>query len=204
MHNRTLDYYNSNAPQMTGRYEQAKLEQLHENLLRTFTRIEKLLEIGCGSGREASFLIRNGFNVRCIEGSEKMAAEAARRHPELEGRIDVRVLPDQFPRSNTYDGIYCIAVFMHFPEKVVRSILRDINTILKTGGKLMFSVPLTRPDLTESGFDLSGRFFLLLTETEWIKLTSDAGFRILDTETTGDGMSRSAVIWFTCIAEKPA
>lgn len=106
--------------------------------------------------------------------------------------------------TNTYNGIYCIAVLMHFPEQIVIEILGKIYTILERGGRFLFSVPLTRPGITKSGVDSSGRHFLLLSGKEWQRLTTSAGFHILDSETTSDGMSRPEVTWFTCIAENPA
>lgn len=198
----TLKHYNRNAPQLTNRYEKADVRLLHEKLRNTFAGASKCLEIGCGSGREASYMLRHGFDVRGIEGSPAMTAEAVRIHPELNGRIDVRVLPEQFPLEDTYDGVYSIAVLMHFSKRTVYQIITNVFSILQPGGKFLFSVPLTRPDLTGSGIDSSGRFFLLLKEPEWIKMTKEAGFSILDTEVTNDGMARADINWCTCIAQK--
>ena len=49
---------------------------MYRILLKTFPPKLQLLEIGCGSGRDASFMYQHGYDVLAIEGSKEMIAEA--------------------------------------------------------------------------------------------------------------------------------
>ena len=85
----TLSYYENNAKHLSQRYESANVDNIHALLLNTFPSKSYLLEIGCGSGRDASFMHQKGYDILAIDGSVEMIAEAKRCHPELEGSLEV-------------------------------------------------------------------------------------------------------------------
>ena len=92
---KTLTYYKNNAKSLSQRYESANIAIIHSLLLSTFTSKAHILEIGCGSGRDASFMYQNGYDILALDGSVEMIAEAKRCHPELLGRTKVVRIPDQ-------------------------------------------------------------------------------------------------------------
>lgn len=210
----TFQYYQSNAGKLAHCYETADVKELHKRLLEIFSSGSKLLEIGCGSGREAAFLLSRGYKVYCIEPSLHMIEEALCYHPELEGRIFEGSVPYYLPEKiiktyanrhaieGEYDGIYAIASLMHLTKDQLPAALELLHSGLKPGGRLLFSVPLTRPDIETSGYDSKGRYFLLLPEEEWSVQLQTAGFSHIHTTTNPDGMGRDSVTWLTCIGEK--
>jgi 2-polyprenyl-3-methyl-5-hydroxy-6-metoxy-1,4-benzoquinol methylase len=92
---KTLSYYANNAKDLSQRYESAKVDNIHSLLLNTFPSKSYLLEIGCGSGRDAAFMHQKGYDILAIDGSREMIAEAKRCHPELEGSLEVMKIPDE-------------------------------------------------------------------------------------------------------------
>ena len=93
--NKTLSYYENNAKHLSQRYESANVDNIHALLLNTFPSKSYLLEIGCGSGRDADFMYRNAYDILAIDGSIEMIAEAKRCHPELADRLEVMKIPDE-------------------------------------------------------------------------------------------------------------
>ena len=200
--NTTSNYYETNAIEISRRYENADVRNLHATLLEIFSSGSKLLEIGSGSGREASFLINNNYYVECLEDSQNMIDQSTTYHPELIGHITKCKVPLNFPnKKNYYDGIYAIASLMHMDIKNLRLTFKKIKISLKHGGVLFFSVPITRGDLESTGFDSKNRFFLLLSVDEWINLLKDTGFTNISTTTSIDGMGRKDIIWLNCFAQ---
>jgi SAM-dependent methyltransferase len=53
----TIDYYNQNADKLAELYETADMSSVHRLLVRFLREKGSVLEIGCGSGRDAAFLI---------------------------------------------------------------------------------------------------------------------------------------------------
>ncbi|MDY7030271.1 MAG: class I SAM-dependent methyltransferase [Spirochaetota bacterium] len=203
MGNRTIEYYEANAEELASRYESADVSELHSRLLATFRPGSSLLEVGCGTGREAAFLIETGCDVDCIEASRSMISLALEYHPELQGRLINGEVPGCLESiSKKYDGIYSIATLMHLEIDDIPVVLERFHSRLKTSGRILISVPLSRPDLEASGYDPKNRYFLLLSEEEWCDAICAAGFTVIETSINADGMGRSSVKWLSCVAVK--
>jgi cyclopropane fatty-acyl-phospholipid synthase-like methyltransferase len=185
--NKTLSYYENNANHLSKRYESANVDNIHELLLKTFASKSHLLEIGCGSGRDASFMYRNKYDVVAIDGSREMISEAKRCHPELVDRLEVMKIPDElYFEASSFDGIYSIATLMHLNKNVIDQTIEKVATILKTNGKFFFSVSLQRDDIDDQGKDEKGRHFTTMTEIEWIKCCEKHGLQLQHSEISGD------------------
>ena len=61
MDRQTLDYYNENAEKLAELYETADMSELHSLLLRFLPQRASVMEIGCGSSRDAAFLLAISF-----------------------------------------------------------------------------------------------------------------------------------------------
>ena len=92
----TLNYYETYSKNLSFRYENADVIEVQQLLLTTFEKKAKLLEIGCGSGRDASFMTKKGFDVIAIDGSKNMIDEAKEIHPELSAKLFYKILVFSF------------------------------------------------------------------------------------------------------------
>ena len=203
MNNKTLEYYLNNSADLGERYESAEVADLHEKLLSCFGKESNLLEIGCGSGRDAAFMQKHGYKITGIDGSQGMIDMAVSCHPELEGHLLLIELPDNLTfHDSSFDGVYSIAVLMHFELTDIQLIINKIHSIIKPKGRFLFSVPLKREGLDGSGYDKEGRLFTLLPENQWVELCMSAGFKKISTSTATDGLGRLELPWLTCIVEK--
>lgn len=104
--------------------------------------VDRVFEIGCGSGATLAYLKENGF-CHWVGGIEPMSA-AARRARErtdlfIEGNIESVELPLQ-PKS--IDAILCLDVLEHLvdPWKV----MKRLSYYLKPGGFIIASIPNVR------------------------------------------------------------
>ncbi len=57
----TIHYYNKNADKLAELYETADMSEIHALLVRFLSEKARILEIGCGSGRDAAFLLEYLF-----------------------------------------------------------------------------------------------------------------------------------------------
>ena len=200
---KTLAYYEDNAKYLSQRYESAKVDHIHALLVNTFTTKSYLLEIGCGSGRDASFMYQNGYDIIAIDGSGRMIAEAKRCHPELIDRLDVIQIPDELNvEPSSFNGVYSIATLMHLKKESIDQIFKKIATILKPNGKFLFSVSIQRDDIDDNGKDEKGRHFTTMSENEWLGYATKYGLQLKYLETTGDGLDRVGIVWLTCVVRK--
>ena len=149
----TLNFYETDSRNLSFRYENANIREVQQLLLQTFEPNSKLLEIGCGSGRDASFMIKKDFDVIGIDGSKNMIDEAKEIHPELSNKLFHKTLPNDLEFSQTFNGIYSIATLMHLSENDLKNTLSKIYNLLNQNGKFLMSVSLFRDDIDENGLD---------------------------------------------------
>ncbi len=200
---KTLLYYKNNANHLSQRYESANIEHIHVLLKKIFPLKSVLLEIGCGSGRDASFMHRNGYDLLAVDGSREMIAEAKRCHPELADRLEVIKIPDELHfKPSSFDGVYSIATLMHLEKDLIDSTFEKIAMLLKSGGKFFFSVSIQRDDINDQGKDDQGRHFTVMPESEWIGCCEKYCMQLEYSKITGDGLDRDGIVWLTCVVRK--
>jgi cyclopropane fatty-acyl-phospholipid synthase-like methyltransferase len=199
---KTLNFYETNSINLSLEYEKANVTTVQELLLKNLEKNSKLLEIGCGSGRDASFMVKNNYDVMAIDGSKNMIEEAKKLHPELAKKLFHKTLPNELEFNTKFDGVYSIATLMHLSKNDLEKTILKIYDLLNSNGKLLMSVSLFRDDIDENGFDKKGRFFLVLSFEEWISLLENIGFTILDTKTNSDGLRRDGIEWLTFIMQR--
>lgn len=90
----------------------------------------RILELGCGSGRDAAAMIAAGYEVDATDGIAEMAAQATARL----GR-PVRVMRfDELDAVAAYDGIWAHASLLHVPRHALPGVLKRVFDALKPGG----------------------------------------------------------------------
>lgn len=75
MHQETIQYYDLEATRLSEKYNSAGVKSLHETLQTWLPREGKVLEIGCGSGRDSSFMAATlGLQVTATDANGGMIA----------------------------------------------------------------------------------------------------------------------------------
>ena len=103
-----------------------------------FKKGDLILDVGCGAGTKAKYLIEKGLKVVGIDFSVKMVELSKKEVPEAEFfTLDL----SQTDKLNyTFDGILMQAVLLHIPKKNVEVRLKMILEKLKPGGYLYIAV----------------------------------------------------------------
>lgn len=197
----TLKYYSDNAAQVAERYESV-VSNLSAHFVDSFSKGGKILDIGCGSGRDLAVLHKLGFDIYGVDPTPEFVAIAQRTHPELVGRIFLGKLPDlQVPFNDNFDGVLCSAVLMHIDIEQLPATAAAIKSCLKLGGRLLYSVPSKRTDVVESNRDANGRLFIPDQASRLNTLFSDLGFIEIQSWTNSDSMGRESVEWMSMLLE---
>jgi len=204
MINKAHKLYQESATDLTTNYETADVTQMHQQMLKVYEdRFPNLLEIGCGSGRDAAFMVSSGYCVSAVDGSQAMIDEAVKIHPELNDRLSVVELPKDLSKlQGEYDGVYSIATLMHLSEIEVLPVMMKIVELLREGGLLFFSVCTERDDTNEYGYDEKGRYFNKMTKPQWMAMCKACNLECVQVSESGDGLGRGGITWLTIVAEK--
>jgi len=200
----TLNYYEQNAAELSRRYETTALDSFHQLLQQTWRPGARLLEIGCGSGRDAARAAADGFRVTAVDGAENLLKEAVRLHPELTDSLHHLLLPAKLPFADaSFDGFFSVACLMHFNNAAIGQIISEAARVTVAGGSGLVSVPAGRSDIDAGGFDQHGRVFNVMPVDNWINLFRQHGFSAEPGPLEPDSLGRPGISWITFILKKP-
>jgi len=129
MDRETLDFYENRAAEWADARHfdyNARLDEFLERLAPG----ARILELGCGDGRDAAQMIARGFEVDASDGSPVMARLAGERLgrevPVMEfGELDAQ---------EAFDAAWCQASLLHLAEAELPGVLTRIHRALKPGG----------------------------------------------------------------------
>ena len=197
----TVNYYAVNAEQVAERYESV-VSDLSAHFADSFSKGGKILDVGCGSGRDLAVLHKLGYDCYGVDPVLELVEIAQRIHPELENRIALGKLPDlQVSFNGNFDGVLCSAVLMHIDIEQLPATATAIKCCLKVGGRLLYSVPSKRTDVVESNRDANGRLFIPDQAVRLNSLFSSIGFTEIASWTNSDSMGRDSVEWMSVLLE---
>ena len=199
----TISHYNRNAKDLASRYDRAEMADVHRILLRYLPESGRVLEIGCGSGRDAAFLVRKEFDVTGVDASIEMLASAVQNHPELDDRLVCQGFP--FPQdspllSRQFNSIVSIATFMHIPDQDLFECAAQIRDLLPPDGVLVVSVSVRREGIVD-GRDAYGRLNIERPLEQLQLLFERLGFWFVAKCENDDSFARS-VKWYTLIMQR--
>ena len=166
----TIEYYNQNAARFledTVGVEFAEIQNAFLNLLPEGARI---LDFGCGSGRDALEFLKRGYQVEATDGSEEMCRAAA----ELTGLAVRQMLFRELDEKEKYDVIWACSSILHLPKPELGDVLERMTAALKINGIIYTSFKYG----TFEG-ERNGRYFMDFTEETFEEFIKDmAGLRI--------------------------
>jgi len=110
------------------------------------TRPLKVLDIGCGEGKDAVFLARCGYDVSAFDISEaglekvKRLADKARVHVRT-----FRANVCDYRLDEDYDVLYSSGVFHYIRPELRAEVMGNYKTHVRTGGIVSFHVFIDKP-----------------------------------------------------------
>ena len=141
----------------------------------------KIIDIGCGPGRDAKIFSNCGLEVLGIDFSIKMIESARQNAPNCSFYVmDIETL--DFP-SETFDGAWISCALLHIPKKNIPSVLHKIYALLKPKGFLYLSVKQSHIDETieaDSRYGGLEKYWSFYEPDELMNLLISANFKIVD------------------------
>ena len=131
-----IDYYNQNAQTFIDSSINADVRELYDNFLPLIPEGGKILDAGCGSGRDAKAFSAQGYQVDAFDASEEMV-KFARSNTGLDIKFDTFM---SYESKTQFDGIWACASLLHVPATDLAKTIGKLFTHLKEGGHLYFSM----------------------------------------------------------------
>lgn len=132
---KTNDYYNQNALTFFEATATVNMEPLYQRFLHLLPPTGRILDAGCGSGRDAKAFSDKGYDVDAFDASPALAKLAS----EFTGQtVEVMSFLD-FDKQHHYDGIWACASLLHVPRVELAQVMQRLWRGLKPNGVLYVS-----------------------------------------------------------------
>ena len=177
----TIDAYNQNASAFSKSRNKVGAWLEEKQKLKTLLKQGKILDIGCGSGRDAKELINLGFEYIGIDYSEKLLEESRKNNPGVLF-LKQSVYELDFPK-NSFDSFWACAILLHMPKDKINNALKSIHGVMKTGAIGCITLKKGEGekfvDDDHSGIQYK-RFFSFYQQDEFINILNRNNFDVLE------------------------
>ena len=175
---KTIEYYNQNADMFAQGTRLVDFTVVQERFRKMLPVGSRILDFGCGSGRDTKYFLEKGYRVEATDGSSELCKLAS----AFTGIEVKKMLFQDLDARGKYEGIWACSSILHLSKKELLPVIRKMCDALKDNGVIYTSFKYGDfegerngryfTDFTEDTFDKFIKVIQELTiEEEWI--TSD-------------------------------
>ena len=189
-----IEYYNKNADSFFEGSINADMSYTRDRFMALLLESAKVLDAGCGSGRDSKAFIDAGYSVTSFDASVEMC----RRASEFLGQDVLNMRFEDMSFDKEFDGIWACASLLHVEMGQLPGIMNRMHTALKDGGVIYASFKYG------DGTKMRGeRSFSDFNEKSVVSLFEAAGFEIIHNEIGSDSRpGRESEKWINVIGRK--
>lgn len=123
----TLDYYNSKAKDFVSGTVDVAFTEIQDIFLEYIPLGGKILDFGCGSGRDTKYFQSKGYDLDATDGSEELCKIAS----EYTGVQVKQMLFEELNAIEEYDGIWACASILHVEKNQLSNMEEYIGRMKK-------------------------------------------------------------------------
>ena len=133
----TLRYYRDHAEEFAAGTINADMEDIRVRFLAFLPEGGRILDFGCGTGRDTKAFRNLGYKTDALDGSEALC-RIAEKHTGVAVRcLDFRDYLHS--EGEIYDGIWACASLLHLKKQELLPVMRELGKALKPGGVMYAS-----------------------------------------------------------------
>lgn len=193
---RTLAFYDKNATCYALQTERANLRPLYDRFLSLLPSGGRILDIGCGGGRDLRAFKASGFECIGVDPSARLAQIAS----EYSACEVIVARAQDLCFEEEFDGAWACASLLHICRSDLPLTLSRIYKALRPGGVLFLSMQAGCGNSDAA----DGRFYERYSIAELASVVLSASLEIIDQWTTPDALpGRKSISWINLLARRP-
>lgn len=162
---KTYLFYSAHTDKYIAETLDIKLTSSLQDFMACLKKNASLLDVGCGSGRDALYFKEQGFQVVVTDMVSEMAEAASKN-------LSQDVLARSYFNlgfKNEFDGVWASACLLHCPKSEFMTAIQNIADALRSNGVAYISLKQGEGE----DLDHYGRYFSYYSEQELISLFDD-------------------------------
>lgn len=130
-----MEYYDKNAQEFFESTVNLTMQHLYGPFLEYVPKHGRILDAGCGSGRDSLYFKKQGCSITAMDSSKKLVKLAS----DLLGEDVLLMSFNEIEFCDEFDGIWACASLLHIPKSSMDEVLHRLIRALKVGGVLYAS-----------------------------------------------------------------
>lgn len=143
----TIEYYNKNAKKFIESTINIDMSHLYGEFEKNIPSGGKILDLGCGSGRDSKYFLKKGYQVTAVDASETICKATS----EYLGIDVLNMNIGNLCITDMFDGIWACASLLHIKKSDMKRVLGDLLRVLNPQGVLYASWKYGEGERTENG-----------------------------------------------------
>lgn len=192
----TLDYYNKNSEEYFNSTLNVDMTNTYKEFLKLVPEGGKILDLGCGSGRDSMNFMKLGYEVTFVDG----AKELAKRASVLLGKEVIVSTFEELELKEKFHGIWACASLLHIKREDLKIVLNNLYNNLDDNGVFYMSFKYGEKEYVDD----KNRYFNCFTDESIISfINENTKYNILGLYITEDKLGRvNEVKWVNLICNK--
>jgi SAM-dependent methyltransferase len=190
----SVAYYDLNADRFAAGTGGVDMSALYERFLGRVESGGRILDAGCGVGRDALAFAERGYTVVAFDASAEMVRLARERIADRAEVLQMRF--DGAAWREEFDGVWACASLLHVPATDLPPVIRRLRTALRPGGVIYMSFKHGSSERV-----VGGRRFTDYTEELLVGALAGTALTLAEVWVTGDvRIGRIGERWLNAIA----
>ena len=192
----TLDYYNKNSEEYFNSTLNVDMTNTYKPFLKLVPKDGKILDLGCGSGRDSMNFMKLGYEVTSVDGAKKLAKKAS----VLLGKEVIVSTFEELELKEKFHGIWACASLLHIKREDLKIVLNNLYNNLDDKGVFYMSFKYGEKEYVDD----KNRYFNCFTDESIISfINENTKYNILGLYITEDKLGRvNEVKWLNLICNK--
>lgn len=192
----TLDYYNKNSEEYFNSTLNVDMTNTYKEFLKLVPEGGKILDLGCGSGRDSMNFMKLGYEVIAVDGAKKLAKRAS----VLLGKEVIVSTFEELELKEKFHGIWACASLLHIKREDLKTVLNNLYNNLDDNGVFYMSFKYGEKEYVDD----KNRYFNCFTDESIISfINENTKYNILGLYITEDKLGRvNEVKWVNLICNK--
>ena len=192
----TLDYYNKNSEEYFNSTLNVDMTNTYKPFLKLVPKDGKILDLGCGSGRDSMNFMKLGYEVTSVDGAKKLAKKAS----VLLGNEVIVSTFEELELKEKFHGIWACASLLHIKREDLKIVLNNLYNNLDDNGVFYMSFKYGEKEYVDD----KNRYFNCFTDESIISfINENTKYNILGLYITEDKLGRvNEVKWVNLICNK--
>ncbi len=142
-----LKYYDANSDNYADVTQEIDMSDIYERFELYLKDEDKLLDAGCGSGRDSKYFLEKGYDVTSFDGSKKLAEHAS----SFIGKNVLNMKFSQLKFKEEFNGIWACSSLIHLSRKAFVKVLSKFYDALKPEGYAYISLKYGESEIVKDG-----------------------------------------------------